>query len=195
MQSSEFRDASWGNRSASGRWQADAYVCAKIEKFQAYWQSLAAARGALPVRGDFDPVAIPDLLPNLLQVDTAPDGIGDGPRRRVRLAGGCVAAAMGADIAGYDLHSLPREDGARALAFGVDMCLVQRRPVPGEFTIVSGAPGSNPRAGGRVAGFRFLAAPFAEHRAAPTMALVLAVFVAADGSEFRAEWLGASAAA
>jgi hypothetical protein len=195
MSSTERREASPASRSVSGRWQADADVCAKIEKFHAYWQALSAARRAPPARRDFDPVAIPDLLPNLLLVEATENGSGDNLCRRVRLAGACIVAALGSEIAGYDLDSLPREDGARALAFGVDRCLAQQRPVPGEFTVVSGSPEGSARAGDRIAGFRFLAVPFVEYKAMPTAALVLVVFVAADGSEVRAEWLGSPAAA
>lgn len=195
MPISDFRDPAFGAVSASGRWQADAAVCAKMDKFKSYWQTLVGARGALPARRDFDPTAVPDLLPSLLLVEMrAPDG-GGTLRHRVQLAGTRIAAAMGADIAGYDLESLPREDGARALAAGVDLCLAQRRPIPGEFTVVSGPAGCVADRVGRIAGFRFLAAPFSEPHAAPAIAMMLVVFVAADGGEVWAEWLGTSATA
>ena len=198
MPISDFRDPAFGAVSASGRWQADAAVCAKMDKFRSYWQTLVGARGALPARRDFDPTAVPDLLPSLLLVEMrAADG-GGALRHRVQLAGTRIAAAMGADIAGYDLESLPREDGARALAAGVDLCLAQRRPIPGEFTVVSGPAGWVARVG-RIAGFRFLAAPFCEPHAAasaaPTVAMMLVVFVAAEGSEVWAEWFGTPATA
>jgi len=190
----QMRGRSADLRAASGRWQADASVCAKMARFRTYWQTLAEARGAVPARHDFDPAAVPDMLPNLLLVE-ALGPIGDARRHRVQLAGARIAAAMGADIAGYDLAALPREDGARALAAGVDMCLAAQRPIPGEFTVVSGPAGSVARRVGRIAGFRFLAVPFAASRAAPRLALVLAVFVAQDGREVWAEWLGAAASA
>jgi hypothetical protein len=194
MPISEIPDTAGGIRAASGRWKADANACAKIERFQSHWQMLADARGGLPTRRDFDPTTVPALLPNLLLVELEAADDGTQPCRRVQLAGTRVVAAMGSEIAGYDLDSLPREDGARALAAGIDMCLAQRRPIPGEFTVVSG-PASWVARVGRIAGFRFLAAPFAANRAAPTVAIVLVVFVAADGSEVWAEWLGSSATA
>jgi hypothetical protein len=167
-------------RPALVRWHADEAVCRKIERFGVYWRALATVRGGVPTRRDIDPAAVPSLLPNLLLIEAR----GDSGRNRVRLAGTCVAAAMGSDITGYDLQDLPREDGARAIAAGVELCLAQQRPIPGEFTLAA--------AGSRhaIAGFRFLAAPLAASRATPAMALVLAVFVAFDGSEVAPQWLG-----
>ena len=197
MPRSEIPEAMRGFRPASGRWQADANVCAKFARFQSHWQALADARGGLPMRRDFDPTAVPELLPNLLLVEMQATGGGER-RHRVLLAGTRIVAAMGSEIAGYDLAALPREDGARALAAGVDMCLAQRRPIPGEFTVVSGPAGWVARVG-RIAGFRFLAAPFCEPHAAasaaPTVAMMLVVFVAAEGSEVWAEWFGTPATA
>ena len=166
-------------RPALVRWHANEAVCRKIDRFAVYWRALATVRGGVPTRRDFDPVAIPSLLPNLLLIE-ARDEAG---RNRVRLAGTCVAAAMGSDITGYDLQNLPREDGARAIAAGVELCLAQQRPIPGEFTLVAESQCA-------IAGFRFLAAPLAASRTAPAMALVLAVFVAFDGSEVAPQWLG-----
>jgi hypothetical protein len=166
-------------RSPLVRWHANEAVCRKIEHFGVYWRALATVAGGVPTRRDFDPAVVPSLLPNLLLVE-ARDAAG---RNRVRLAGTCVAAAMGSEITGYDLQNLPREDGARALAAGVELSLAQQRPIPGEFTLVA----ESQRA---IAGFRFLAAPLAATRTAPAMALVLAVFVAFDGSEVAPQWLG-----
>ena len=162
------------------RWHADEAVCRKIERFGVYWRALATVRGGVPTRRDFDPAAVPALLPNLLLIEAR----GESGRNRVRLAGSCVAAAMGSEITGYELQNLPREDGVRALAAGVELCLSQQRPIPGEFTL---AAGGSQRA---IAGFRFLAAPLAATRAAPAMAVVLAVFVAFDGREVSPQWLG-----
>ena len=166
-------------RPALVRWHADEAVCGKIENFGAHWRALAAAKGGVPTRRDFDPAAIPALLPNLLLIEAR----GDTGRNRVRLAGTCVAAAMGSDITGYDLQNLPREDGARALAAGVELCLAQQRPIPGEFTLAAESQSA-------IAGFRFLAAPLAATRASPGVALVLVLFVAFNGSEVAPQWLG-----
>ncbi len=170
-------------RPALVRWHADEAVCRKIDRFGVYWHALATARGGVPARRDFDPAAVPTLLPNLLMIEAR----GESGRNRVRLAGTCIAAAMGSDITGYDLQNLPREDGARALAAGVELCLAQQRPIPGEFTLAAAEAARDTNA---IAGFRFLAAPLAANRASPAMALVLAVFVAFDGREAAPQWLG-----
>ncbi|MCZ8313229.1 MAG: PAS domain-containing protein [Magnetospirillum sp.] len=194
MLSSEISKPTRSFRPVSGRCQANADVCAKIERFQSQWQAMADAKGRLPTRREFDPTAVPDLLPNLLLVEKTVVGDESESRHRVRLAGTRVVAAMGSEITGYDLATLPREDGARALAAGVDLCIAQRRPIPGEFTVVSGHAGWVARVG-RIAGFRFLAVPFSETYTVPTVAMMLVLFVAADGSEVWAEWLGTSATA
>lgn len=167
-------------RPALVRRHANEAVCGKIENFGAHWRALAAAKGGLPTRRDFDPTELPALLPNLLLIEARDDA----GRNRVRLAGTCVAAAMGADITGCDLQNLPREDGARALAAGVELCLAQQRPIPGGCTLVAA---ESERA---IAGFRFLAAPLAATPVSPAMSLVLAVFVAFDGSEVAPQWFG-----
>lgn len=194
MQISEFADTSRDFRLASGYWNASAIADEKIGRFLSQWQVLADARGSLPARRDFDPTSVPELLPNLLLVEIQAGCSGMGLCRQVRLAGTRIVAAMGAEITGVDLASLPREDGARALTAGVDMCLSQRRPVSGEFGIIAG-PASRMARVSRIAGFRFLAAPFLANCAVPTVSIVLVVFVAADGSEVWAEWLSASATA
>lgn len=165
------------------RWHADEAVCRKIERFGGLWRALAAAKGRVPTRNDFDPVVVPDLLPSLLMIEARCDA----GRHRVRLAGTRIAAAMGSDITGYELQNLPREDGVRALAAGVDLCLAQHRPIPGEFTLGAEDAARDAHA---FAGFRFLAAPLAATRAAPAMALVLVLFVAFDGREVAPQWLG-----
>jgi hypothetical protein len=164
------------------RWHPDEGVCRKIERFGALWRALAAAKGHVPTRNDFDPIVVPDLLPSLMMIEA----LGDAERHRVRLAGTRIAAGMGSDITGYDLQNLPREDGARALAAGVDLCFAQQRPIPGEFTLAAAAAQDSHD----IAGFRFLAAPLAATREAPAMALVLVLFVAFDGREVAPQWLG-----
>jgi len=165
------------------RWHADEAVCRKVERFAALWRALAAAKGRVPTRNDFDPVVVPDLLPSLLLIEAR----GESGRNRVRLAGTRIAAGMGSDITGYDLQNLPHEDGARALAAGVELSLSQQRPIPGEFTRAADIAAHDACA---YAGFRFLATPLAATRTAPAMALVLVLFVAFNGSEVAPQWLG-----
>jgi hypothetical protein len=165
------------------RWHADVAVCDKIDRFGAFWRDLAAAKGRVPTRRDFDPAEIPNLLPNLLLIEARRASGGN----RVRLAGTCVAAAMETDVTGCDLQSLPHEGGARVLAAVTELCLAQQRPIPGEFALAAYDAVHGARA---FAGFRILAAPLAATETTPPMALVLAVFVAFGGSEIVPQWLG-----
>ncbi len=65
---------------------------------------LAEHRGELPGRREFDPLEMPELLPNLtlFDVETAP------LRFRIRLVGTAIVAAMGKDTTGFYLDQLDR---------------------------------------------------------------------------------------
>lgn len=60
-------------------------------RFYAYWQSLAARRGGIPLREDLDPAAIPALLPHIFIVEK----IRDSGRFFFRLSGTGIREIMG----------------------------------------------------------------------------------------------------
>ena len=64
----------------------------------------AGCRGELPGRSEFDPLEMPELLPNLtlFDVERAP------LRFRIRLVGTAIVAAMGKDTTGFYLDQLDR---------------------------------------------------------------------------------------
>lgn len=64
----------------------------------------AECRGELPGRSEFDPLEMPELLPNLtlFDVERAP------LRFRIRLVGTAIVAAMGKDTTGFYLDQLDR---------------------------------------------------------------------------------------
>ena len=71
----------WIEASEDGRWST----------LLQYWHGLGARHGGLPQRAEIDPLALPNLLPNLFLVDVVPVE-GAGPRFRFRLLGGAITA-------------------------------------------------------------------------------------------------------
>ena len=61
-------------------------------------------RGELPGRGQFDPLEMPELLPNLTLFDVERRPL----RFRIRLVGTAIVAAMGKDTTGLYLDQLDR---------------------------------------------------------------------------------------
>ena len=64
----------------------------------------AEGRGELPGRGAFDPLEMPELLPNLTLFDVERVPL----RFRIRLVGTAIVAAMGKDTTGFYLDQLDR---------------------------------------------------------------------------------------
>ncbi len=58
----------------------------RLRAFYDHWRSLAPAPGFLPARRHFDPIAIPELLPNTWMLDI----VGNPPRFRYRLIGSAL---------------------------------------------------------------------------------------------------------
>jgi len=77
----------------------------RVQRLYRYWQEIHPPGGGLPGRRDFDPVAIPDLLPGiwLLDVERAP------LRLRYRLVGTSVVAALGREVTGLWLEEAHRQ--------------------------------------------------------------------------------------
>jgi hypothetical protein len=82
-----------------------AFRAPRAAELLAYWQSLRGAR-AMPSRADFDPLAIPALLPYLMLTDL----VGDPPRARYRLVGTIVAELAKFDFTGQFADALTFQD-------------------------------------------------------------------------------------
>lgn len=68
----------------------------KIEALYAYWRSIHPAGGGLPGRQHFDPIDIPELLPNLWMIDVFRAPL----RFRFRLIGTEIVKFSGRDVTG-----------------------------------------------------------------------------------------------
>ena len=68
----------------------------KIKALYDYWQSIRPAGRLLPGRRHFDPVDIPELLPNLWMIDVLRDPL----RFRFRLVGTEIVRFAGRDVTG-----------------------------------------------------------------------------------------------
>lgn len=68
---------------------------ARLRRLYEYWRGIHPASG-LPGRQHFDPVQVPDLLPNLWMVDV----VGQPLRFRYRLVGTIIVTAVGRELTG-----------------------------------------------------------------------------------------------
>ena len=96
----------------------------RVRQLFDYWQSLRAARGALPGRAAFDPLAIPSLLPHLTLIDV----VGRPPRYRYRLIGTRMVDAFNGDFTGRwldDVHARP--DGTAPVFPSYDAVVAEGR--------------------------------------------------------------------
>lgn len=88
------------------------FQTAECRAFGAYWSSLPRAPGQAPQRRDFDPCALPSLLPHMLIHD-----LSEPAESRLRLVGTRIAERFGFDPTGRSYLSLvpePRRPGALA---------------------------------------------------------------------------------
>ena len=67
-----------------------------------HWLGIAAGR-RMPLRADFDPVAIPDILASIVLFDV----VGDPPRFRFRVVGSTPAYTAGVDPTGRFFDEFP----------------------------------------------------------------------------------------
>lgn len=81
----------------------------RAQRLYRYWLSIRPPRGGLPGRRDFDPVAVPDLLPGIWLLDVQREPF----RLRYRLAGTAIVEAMGREVTGLwleEAHPRIREE-------------------------------------------------------------------------------------
>jgi hypothetical protein len=104
----------------------------RILELHAYWQRIAAGR-RMPSRKDFDPVAIPRLLPHLMLVDVQP-----GVRYRYRLIGTENVLEHGVDATGrYVDEVVPGLEYKEHVLKLYGECVRERRPVYSESEFLS----------------------------------------------------------
>lgn len=90
-------------------------------RFYAYWQSLAARRGGIPLREDFDPTVVPALLPHLFIVEK----IRDTGRFFFRLSGTGIREIMGFENTNHFLDELLHGEDLETVAAMFDQVLGQ----------------------------------------------------------------------
>ncbi len=88
------------------------------------WCRLAAARGGLPLRSDFDPIDYPRALSTLVLAEVMPDG-----RICYRLVGTDMVSAWGADFTGKYLHEVMQGDYHDFIRSLFDDCIARRSPI------------------------------------------------------------------
>lgn len=74
----------------------------RIRALHDHWRALRPAADRLPARRHFDPMAVPELLPNIWLLDIHRDPL----RFRYRLVGTYMVMALGQDATGAWFHEL-----------------------------------------------------------------------------------------
>ncbi len=90
----------------------DIFFSSISREFYAYWQSLAARRGGVPLREDFDPAAVPALLPYIFIVQK----IKDSGRFFFRLSGTGIREIMGFENTNHFLDELLHGEDLRTVS-------------------------------------------------------------------------------
>ncbi|MEO3430134.1 PAS domain-containing protein [Pelagibius sp. CAU 1746] len=89
--------------------------------FYAYWQSLAAHGGGVPRRSNFDPAAVPTLLPHIFIVEK----IRDTGRFFFRLSGTGIREVMGFENTNHFLDELLHGEDLQTVSGIFDQVLTQ----------------------------------------------------------------------
>ena len=143
----------------------------KVARMLDYCRSIVPS-DRLPGRAQFDPIAVPALLPNVWLLEREP-----GPRFRYRLMGTRVAAAFQGDLTGRYVGEVHSAEAAAAMLAYLTGVAESRRP---HFRI--GRPTAWPIA--EFLTLERLYMPLARDGAAVDMILGFTVFLKKDGSEF-----------
>ncbi len=96
----------------------------KLQTLYSYWLSLHPAPGQLPGRNDFDPLAVPSLLPILWMLDVYADPI----KFKFRLMGSELVTTLGREVTGKWLDDI-YPDAKTSGAFD-DYCYVVENKLP-----------------------------------------------------------------
>ena len=137
----------------------------RILELYAYWQRMAAGR-PMPSRKDFDPAAIPRLLPHLMLVDVLPS-----ERYRYRLIGTENVLEHGVDATGRHVDEVvPGPDYKKHVLALYGECVRERRPVYSESEFLSPVGFKAQRH------LKVLFLPLSEDGATVNMVLVIQIF-------------------
>ncbi len=101
--------ANWGyirGRTVEGAFDPILLADSKLRRLYDYWHSLCRD-GSNPSRRDIDPLAIPDLLPNVFLLDV----VGDAQDFVFRLAGSLVEDAFSMPLRGKSIAEIQRAAG------------------------------------------------------------------------------------
>jgi hypothetical protein len=98
---------------------------AKIRALHDYWISIHPSKDRVPGRRNFDPMAVPTLLPNMMLLDVA----GRPPRFRYRLVGTRMVEALGRDLTGQWLDEAhAHQDGTKPQFPSYERVAIEGRP-------------------------------------------------------------------
>lgn len=98
----------------------------ELQQLEALWQQMRGDR-RMPARRDFDPMAVPRLLPRIYLVDILPDHPIE-QRYRVRLQGTEEVRLQGADWTGLYLHQATGRAAADRLVAVAEQIVASRAP-------------------------------------------------------------------
>jgi hypothetical protein len=143
----------------------------KIARMLGYCRTIVPP-DRLPGRAQFDPIAVPALLPNVWLLEREP-----GPRFRYRLMGTRVAAAFQSDLTGRYVEDAHTPESAAAMHAYLMGVVDSRRP---DFRV--GRPNAWPIA--EFLTLERLYMPLARDGVTVDMILGFTVFLKKDGSEF-----------
>jgi hypothetical protein len=128
------RSSPAGSVARKGRVQTDSHLDVdtagwhpRLMRLYGYWRSIRPAGARLPGRRDFDPVAVPELLPGIWLLDVQRQPF----RLRYRLAGTGIVDAIGQEVTGlwFDKAHPTVGDAAdlvRSLRLAVERAIPQR---------------------------------------------------------------------
>lgn len=96
----------------------------KVRSLYDHWLSIHPGGGKLPSRRDFDPMAVPQLLPHILLLDAE----GRPPRFRYRVIGTRMVDALGGDLTGQWLDEAHRRGDQVPQFPGYAQVVTERAP-------------------------------------------------------------------
>src|SRR5262245_26485713 len=101
----------------------------RIHRFHDYWRAMCVTPDAIPLRSDFDPTDVRELLPNMLIVDVEHDPL----RFKYRLVGTRVVEFNNQEFTGLYLGTIGWQE-EQQLIDAYTEATVTRRPLCGFYT-------------------------------------------------------------
>jgi len=96
----------------------------KVRALYEHWLTIHPGGGKLPGRRDFDPMAVPYLLPHIMLLEVQ----GRPPRFRYRVIGTRMVDALGKDLTGQWLDEAHSQAGRKPEFPGYELVVAQREP-------------------------------------------------------------------